>query len=245
MNDARYVYGVVRADAQVDPEVAGSGLGDGVELVRTDVLAAVVEGIDPSRPIGTRKDLVAHSSVLNAMALSGAVVPLRFGTVLTDEDSVADDLLVPMQQEFTELLAELDHHAQYTLSARYDLDVVLTEVVRERPDVAALREQTSALPEDLGHPDRIRMGELVAQAVQAKRDQDGVVVVDAVSPYAEATVVKEGRGMDGLVEVACLVADESRDAFEEAAETLARDLGDRVRMRMLGPIAPYDFVPGD
>lgn len=244
MSEACYVYGIVSADTELDPDTVGAGLGDGVELVTAEALAAVVEQIDVSRPIGTRRDLVAHSAVLDSVARRGAVIPLRFGTVLAGRDAVSDELLVPQHDEFSALLSELADHSQYTIRARYDLDVVLAEVVGESPDVAALRERTSHLPEDLAHPDRIRLGELVAGAVQAKRERDGEVVVETVARYAAATAVSEGGGMDGVVQVACLVADQHCADFEESAETLARDLGERVRLRMLGPMAPYDFVPG-
>jgi hypothetical protein len=31
--------------------------------------------------------------------------------------------------------------------------------------------------------------------------------------------------------------------FDDAVEDLGRDLAGRVRLRLLGPLAPYDFVP--
>ena len=47
---------------------------------------------------------------------------------------------------------------------------------------------------------------------------------------------------EGLVNASFLVEDERRTAFEQAAEELAKYWNGRVRLRLLGPLAPYDFV---
>jgi hypothetical protein len=57
-------------------------------------------------------------------------------------------------------------------------------------------------------------------------------------------VVRPGRDLDHVVDLALLVPREGVGSFEQAMEDLAAELHERIRLRLVGPIAPYDFVGG-
>jgi len=239
---ACYIYGIVPAGTTVPVELAGVE-GAPVELVEHDDLAAVVSGLTAERPLGKRADLVAHSEVLDAFAREGAVVPVRFGSVLPDTADVVAELLAPNVEHFLEVLEQVAGCAQFNLRARYDEEVVLAEVVAEHPEIAELREQTRDQPEDATYYARVRLGELVSQALSGRREIEGSAILEALLPHAVAYNVREGEGVDHLLDVAFLVRTEQREAFEAEAEDVAARLHDRARLRLLGPLAPYDFVP--
>lgn len=239
---ASYVYAVVGADAVVPSDLQGID-GNTVGLVSYHEVAAVVGRIDVEHPIGKRSDVVAHGRVLDALAGQGAVIPVRFGSVLQDESEVVNSLLAPHVDHLNSVLAGLKGKSQFTVRARYDEEVVLAEVVSENADIAALREQTRDQPEDATYYPRLKLGELVSQALELKRESDGQEVLDALVPHAVAFKVLPGNGIDHLIDVALLVADKERDAFEQAAEDLAAHVASRARVRLVGPVAPYDFVP--
>lgn len=240
-----YVYGVVPfGDELVPPGMTGLGEAP-VRLVRYDDIAAVVSDVTPDRPLGRATDLVAHSEVLDALAGLTTVVPVHFGSVLADEDSVVQDVLAPGLEEFADLLAELEGRVQLNLRATYVEDAVLAEVVAADPQVAALRERTRDLPEDESYGERVRLGELVARALEHKREEDTAVLMDAVTPRVAAWVERGGGGgIDHVVDVALLVDTANLASFEEFLEGLAEAVHERIRLRLVGPVAPYDFVGG-
>ena len=120
---------------------------------------------------------------------------------------------------------------------------MLAEVVPPDPEVAALRERTRDLPEDAAYGERVRLGELVARAVEVKRAEDAAAVLDAVPPHAvAATSCGAVAGLDHVLDVALLVDDDRRAAFEDTLEQLAEAVHERIRLRLVGPVAPYDFV---
>jgi hypothetical protein len=121
---------------------------------------------------------------------------------------------------------------------------VLAEVVAADPEIAALSERTRGLPEDSAYGERVRLGELVARALDEKRAFDTDVLLEAVLPSVAAHHVRPGGGVDHLLDVALLVDDDRRADFEEQLEGLAEDVHDRIRLRLVGPVAPYDFVDG-
>ena len=163
-DEAYYVYGIVPADAAVD-DLGDAGMGGPVLLVQHGPVGALVEAVDPERPLGRRRDLVAHSTVLNTMASRGPVLPMRFGSVVQGQDAVRDELLAPQEEHFTALLEQVGGKVQFTLRARYVLDTVLAEIVEDEPEVAELRRRTAGLPEEASHYERIRLGIMSALSV--------------------------------------------------------------------------------
>lgn len=248
--EACYVYGVVSepdADAVVGelPAVGDGGSGSRVGYVRHGGIAAAVSPLRADRPLGTPEDLRAHSRVLDTLAATGApVLPFRFGTVLGDERAVADEVLAGAHDAFAAALDRLRGRAQFTLRASYEQDALLREVLAERPDIVELRDRVAGLPEEAARYERIRLGELVAEAVAAKREADAAELDRRLAPSAQARTLSEPAEEDGVADASFLVALDRRDAFEQAAEELARHWNGRIRLRLLGPMAPYDFVAG-
>lgn len=246
--EACYVYGVVSepdADAVVGelPAVGDGDSGGQIGYVRHGGIAAAVSALRTDRALGTPRDLRAHSRVLDTLAATGApVLPFRFGTVLGDEQAVADEVLAGGHDAFVAALDKLRGRAQFTLRGHYEQDAGLREVLAERPDIVELRDRTAALPDEAARYEQIRLGELVAEAVTAKREVDATEIDRRLSPHADASVLAEPAAEDGVADASFLVPTARRAAFEEAAEKLARDWDGRVRLRLLGPLAPYDFV---
>lgn len=240
-----YVYGVVAfGDDLVPAGMAGLEKAP-VRLVRHEDIAAVVSDIALERAPGRAADLLAHSEVLDAMAGLTAVVPVHFGSVLADDAMVVEDVLAPGYDDFVHLLEELDGRLQLNLRATYVQETVLAEVVAADPEVAALRQRTRDLPEDAAYGERVRLGELVSRAMELKREDDAAVLMDAVTPYVAAWSERGGAGgLDHVIDVALLIDTANLTAVEEHLEGLAEAVHERIRLRLVGPVAPYDFVGG-
>jgi hypothetical protein len=88
----------------------------------------------------------------------------------------------------------------------------------------------------------VRLGELVSRALDLRRGAEGQVILDVLAPYTVAYHIREGSGLDHLIDVAFLVDESRRGDFEGAAEEIAEVFSERARLRLLGPVAPYDFV---
>jgi hypothetical protein len=236
------VYGVVSAPTgRVPPGLAGIDDAPLDLVVRGDI-AAVVGEMRLDRPPGRRADLMAYSRVLDALADSGAVVPVRFGSVLPDAASIVDDVLAPNEAWFVDLLEQLTGRRQFTVRAAYHDQVALVEIVRADPRVAELRQRTRDLAGDAGYADRVLLGELVARAMEAKVEVDAGILLDAIVPFTAAHRVTLGSGADDVATITVLVDDDRRGEFEQQLEDLAEAVHERIRLQLVGPTAPYDFV---
>jgi hypothetical protein len=241
---AVYVYGLARADAELPQDLVGLGPSGKVSTVVHGDVAAIVSDVPGDRPLGTRDDLIAHETVVDTVAASTAVLPMRFPAVV-EEEGVVEELLAPHHDRFVAALDELEGRVQYTLKGRYEQDVVLREVLTEHPEIAELQAEIRDLPEDATYHQRIRLGELVVGALEERRDDEAEQVVQRLEPYAVSVVVRDPGQPDDVVHAAFLVERERQQEFEDAVEEVGAELHERVRFRLLGPLAPYDFVPAD
>jgi hypothetical protein len=239
-----YVYGIVAADLVVPPDLRGVG-DQIVSIAPSGDVAAVVSLVDSSVTLAGRADLLAHGRVLDKLAALGPVIPVRFGSVLENRDAVAGDLLDPGRERFREMLRDLNGHAQFTVRARYDEQQVLTEIVAADPEIAQLRKLTREQPEASSYGERVRLGELVARALETKSAADGHTMLLELERHVTALNVRESAGLNGLLDVAVLVEDSRRAEFEQAVEDLAARFAGRAQLRLIGPTAPYDFVDAE
>ncbi|MEO3873624.1 GvpL/GvpF family gas vesicle protein [Nonomuraea sp. B12E4] len=242
-NLATYVYGIVPADVELDPGESGLGEPVGqVELVRHGEIAALVSDIDASRPLGRPADYLAYERLLDSVAARSPVLPFRFGAVLTDPDAIVAELLEPHHDDFLDALDDLGDQAEYIVRGRYVEATVLREVLAENPEAAGLLEAIRDLPEETTRNERIRLGEIIAASIEAKRDLDTNLVLDALSTLYSTALVREPTHEQEAVHVAMLVRTGDQRALERALTKVGDDWEGRVDLRLLGPLAPYDFV---
>ena len=236
---AAYVYGVAARGSL--GRIAQEGVtGAEVELVEHDDLIALVSSI-PARPLrARRRDLLNHLRVLERAFESATVVPCAFGTVLASEEAVRRELLEARRDELRALLSRLQGLVQLNVRARYDEEALLREIVAEEPAVAGLRERTRALG-DAGYYERIRLGELVAAAVAARRERDAQLVHERLAPLAADAVLEE-PGDDGVLKASYLVARDRLAAFDGELDAAARDHAGRLRLESIGPVPPTAFA---
>ena len=237
-----YVYGIVRADARLPEGLVGVLTGS-PRLYPHGELAAVASELPDDADFGTPQDLVAHSAVLDAIAEVAAVLPMRFGTVLPTADTVGQELLTE-PAGLLDALADLEGSVQYTLRVRYEQSEVLPEILRADPRLAQLQQEIAGTTEDETRSQRIMLGEGIVGHFDSLRETDAPQVLDAVEPLIRDRVLHEPGQADVVADLALLVEHGATDQLEAVIEETAERDHPRLRYRLLGPQAPYDFVEG-
>jgi hypothetical protein len=237
----RYVYGLVSADTELPDGLTGLGPSGQVWKVTCENVAAIVGDVPDDRRLGKRRHLMAHEAVVGAVAAESTILPMRFGAVVT-EGGVMTELLGPHHEYFAGVLEGLQGRTQYTLRGRYDLEAVLPDLIQSDEGMRALQQRIRGLSEEAAHFDRIQLGELIAKALRTRRQQDAEGVLDALGPHVAARKVYDPEQDDDVVNAAFLVERARQREFEEAVD----EVGGRfpmLRLKLHGPLAPYDFVP--
>ncbi|MGW4568310.1 GvpL/GvpF family gas vesicle protein [Streptomyces sp. NPDC004561] len=237
-----YVYGITARSHPALPE-GMTGVGEPARQVRVitsgELTALVSDAPEDLRP--KRRDLLAHQNVLAETGAAGCVLPMRFGNVAPDDDTVTQ-VLDERSDHYLERLKALDGKVEYNVKANHVEEAVLHLVMAENTDIRALAEANRKSGGG-SYDDKIRLGELVAAAVKAKEAEDAALVQNLLEPVAAA--VSSGPQSTGwLLNVSFLVA---RDAAQDFVAAVERARGDHahVELRVNGPLPPYSFVePG-
>ena len=237
-----FIYGIVPSDVEPTPDAAGVGDPPGeVAAIRQGGLAALVSEVGLEQPMGRPADLTAYQTLLDGTAAVAPVLPVRFGTVVTGPDAVKD-LLEAHQDQFVGALDEFEDRLQYTVHGRYHEQELIAQVLRDHPDAGELARQVHGQPEEVTREQRIRLGEMITQAVELRRETENQQLIEALSPLSVANVPRPPSHELDAVHVAFLVGTDDEEQFVKAVEDFAEQRQDLIRMRLLGPLAPYDFV---
>ncbi len=235
-----YVYGILPASEQDTLSVSGVK-SSGVRTVRHGDLAALVSDFE-GQGLKAAKEVRAHWHVLEEASASATVLPIRFGTVMEGDSAVREQLLAPNAERLVALLRELAGRVQLSIKGEYDEERLLRGVVSGSPDVAALRERLKTLPDDAGYYDRIRMGELVASEIERRREEDQALALERLEPLAVSARTEALTGTEAAFNLAFLVERDRLDRFSAAVRALGDEIGERIRIRYVGPLPPYSFA---
>ncbi|GAA3719069.1 hypothetical protein GCM10022224_101130 [Nonomuraea antimicrobica] len=242
-NLGSYVYGIVLAETKVAPGRRGLGDPAGeVKLVEHGRIAALVSDVDVHRPLDRADDLRTHEELLDEMAAKGPVLPFRFGAVLANPGSVVTELLAPHHDAYLAKLGDLRGSAEYVVEGRYDERAVLAEILAESPEAVRLRAAVHGTSEDATGPERARLDEIVTASIEAKRDLDTLLLLDGLSGHYTRAALLDPSDERDAVHVALLAEADDREGLERALTEFGERWEGRVELRLLGPMAPYDFV---
>jgi hypothetical protein len=235
-----YVYAFTGASHPL-PVDRLSGVGAGqppVRLVRQDGLTAVVSDA-PERLRAKRRDVEAHERVLETLSAAGTVLPMRFGMVAADDETVKAELASGAKR-YTELLSRLEGKVEVNVKAVHREESVLRELLLGNQ---VLRDRSQALRASGGgsHQDKVEFGENLSVALDDRRSQDAEQLLAELRPHASA--VKLGPPVDGcFFNVSFLLGATERKDFEAALSRLRQERSEFVEIRLYGPLPPYSFM---
>lgn len=238
---ANYVYGIVEQAASA-PEARG--IGDApVQVIQSSAAGALVSELPAGQELQFGRDeLLVHARVLESALSAGTVLPMRFGVILEGPDAVRRDLLDAHAEELGNQLGELAGKVEVRIRAVYEEESLLREIVQENPEIARKRTAMAGKPEDATYFERINLGELIAQAIEDKREVDGQAVVEALAQHAAAVQVAEPAHERVALNASFLVPREARKQFKDAVERVAADQAGRMRITFSDPLPPHSFV---
>jgi Gas vesicle synthesis protein GvpL/GvpF len=233
-----YVYGVVRTGS-LEPLALEGVQGRPVELVAEDDLTAVATRLSSPELRARKRDLVNHLAVLEQVFATATLVPCAFGTVFPDEQAVRGDLLTERRDELNAVLAQLRDKVQINVKAVYDETVILSEIVATDREISRLNELTRS--SEGAHAEKLRLGELVAARISARREADAVALVEGLRRFA-VDELAEAAQAPIVVKAAYLVDRADLERFDGELERIAAEVAPRMSLEAIGPLPPTAFV---
>jgi hypothetical protein len=216
--------------------------GDVVHTVHFENLAAVVSDSPIVEYDSSRRNMMAHTLVLEEAMRDFTILPVRFGTLAPSVEAIQEKLLKRRFGEFHGLLQEMEGRVELGLKAFWYEDVIFNEIVEESPPIRRLRDSLMGRPSEETYYERIRLGEMVEAAMWKKRDEDAEKILTPLRPLVRETRANKVI-TDRMVLNAAFLVDETRQAdFDAAVERLDEEMGKRLIFKYVGPVPPYNFV---
>lgn len=237
----KYMYCIIRC-----PEPRGfsvRGLDDGeLQTIHYGDLAVVVSDSPMVEYESSRRNMMAHTRVLEAVMAEFTALPIRFSTVGPSIDAIQSKLLKPRYNEFVRLLDEMQGRAELSVKAVWAENMIFDEIIATNPDIRSLRDRLANRPPDETHYERIRLGELVEAAMSRRRIADGDQILSQLKPLAYKTRTNKLISERMVLNTAFLI-DSNREAeFDRVIQALDAEMGQRVKFKYVGPVPPYNFV---
>lgn len=232
MSDERllYIYGVV----DEVPADLGSGLeGAPLRGIVTGRVAAIVSE-HASLPEGDEEGFWRHEGVVERLMAEVVVLPLRFGTTVTDAAAV-EALLGAREEEFVRRFDEV--RGAVELSVRAGLPDRAPSAVpgtgeAAPPGAGAPPESSSTGTEYMRERSRLL----------EERDRARDALHDPLAQLSRRALLLTGGG-DAAFKGAYLVDADRVEAFAAQVGTLAGEL--QAEVSCTGPWPPYSFVAGE
>jgi hypothetical protein len=239
-----YVYGVIPAATALGlSETDGlDGPTRTVRAVAEGDLAALVSDLAPGHIPGRRDDLDAHRRVLAHAIEHGTTLPMRFGIVMDGDDAVRERLLRRHAKELGTVLQSVDGHVQMLVKAFYADDALLRDVLAHHPELARESAALRSHPEAEAHAARVRLGEQVAKAVEARRGEVESALVGELEPFVADIRLEPASSERVAFSADVLVHRDHRPALDERIRALGESLAGAMAFRYVGPLAPYSFT---
>jgi hypothetical protein len=215
--------------------------GDPVMTMHYKDLGAVVSTSPEAEYDSSRRNMLNHTKVLEEVMERHSILPVRFNTISPDR-AMLERLLVARYDELIGELERMNGKIEVGVKALWYEGIVFQEILAERADIRQLRDSLQGKSPDSTYYERIRLGEMVEEAVRRKRSLDEDMILTRLSPYAVQFRANDIFGERMIVNAAFLIDRQREPEMDAAIRALDAQQTQRVLFRYVGPVPPYNFV---
>jgi len=242
-HNGKYIYCIIQPPQPCQFSTLGIGeRGDIVHTVNFMQLAAVVSDTPIVDYEESRRNMMAHTLVLEEVMQQFTLLPVRFGTVAPKAEIIIDQVLKRRYGELISHLEDVEGRVELGLKAFWYEEIVLREIVEENLPIRHLRDSLMGRSAEETYYDRIRLGEWINTAMEKKRDEDAEKILERLRPLVYKSRANKVI-TDKMVLNAAFLVERSHEAeFDQAVRQLDADMSKRLMFKYVGPVPPYNFV---
>jgi len=241
MAEGLYLYGIFPAPGP--PKIETTGLDQQpIESHTIEGFTFLYSQAQKSRYLASRRNLVTHTQVLEEAMEKGArtLLPLQFGLVVPDWESVVQDLVEPQAETLQDLLQKLEGKREVSLKIYWDTDAELNAVLDDNPDLKTQRDNLQG--KNLSMDEVIEIGQALEQQMEAKKQEIIAQFEQALYPFALETRENEVQTENMIYNTAFLIPWEAEPEFGEKVEAIDQQFAPRLTIRYNNFTPPYNFA---
>ena len=237
-----YCYGVIESSEHKRWGPIGLE-GQEIRAVPFEKIAVVASPWDRDVVLATSENCLSHERALGELIKTETVLPFEFGTIAPTEESLTKLLRTNYLRLLRALLKLRGKIEVHVTAVWRDTTVIFQELVKEHPMIAHYRREILAKPFEQTYQDRIKIGQMVAEALEIKKRQEGEKLFKALKKGA-SSACQVGRPLvdSTMFTGAFLVKRELYPDFERSLSELGKRYDSRVNFKYTDPLPPYHFV---
>jgi hypothetical protein len=242
VQEGKYIYCIIGSS---EPRSFGplgiGGRGDSLHAVVVDDVAAVVSDAPLTRYRVSRENTLAHQKAIEAVMCEQPVLPVRFATIAEDEEKVRR-ILQAEYDSFKQLLAKVSDKVELGLKAIFVEDIVYGRILAKYENIRTIKERLATLPPDRTHYERMRIGKMVEEALQAEKQLVADDILSTLSPFAAEVKTNDTYGELMILNAAFFVPKCQEADFDRQVQGLGEKYAGNVQFKYVGTMPPFNFV---
>lgn len=236
--DGKYIYGIIATDEAHNFGPIGVGAKQEVITVGSGGLAAVISNASLAHYDVSHENLMAHARVIEFVAETHTILPMRFCTVA---ESTAEIIafLEAQKRELKNLIKDLDGKVEVGIKIIWkDMKKIFMELTAENRTIRDLKKKGS----DHSRKALIHAGELVGAALEEKKSIEGNKYLKILKKGPVDYKLGDLKTDDILLNASFLLDRNWLKEFDARVEQFSDRFTNRIEIKYIGPTAPFNFV---
>ncbi|MCX6233323.1 MAG: GvpL/GvpF family gas vesicle protein [Bacteroidetes bacterium] len=242
--EGKYIYGIIRHTGPIDYGPIGIGKrADRVFGINFKDISAIVSNSPIIQYEARRVNMIAHQTVLEEVMKQFTVLPVRFSTISGHNDDAGIlRILEKDYKKFDDLLSKMEGKKELGLKVLAHEAPMYESIVEKYEDIRTLRGKLMNLPADKTHYQRMKIGEMVAEALKMETENYKNIILDVLNPLADDVKINNNYGELMILNAAFLIKNSAEPRFDKAVDDLDKKYGRFMTFKYVGTLPPYNFV---
>ena len=242
--EGKYIYGIIRHADPLDYGPIGMGKrADLVYGINFKDISAIVSNSPIIQYEARRVNMITHERVLEEVMKQFTVLPVRFSTISEhNDDSGVLRILEKDYKKFDDLLTKMEGKKELGLKVLTKEAVIYESIIEKYDEIRLLRGKLLNLPADKTHYQRMKIGEMVAEALKKETENYKNSILDILNPLSVDVKINDSYGEMMIINVAFLVKNLAESAFDKAVNDLEEKFGRFMTFKYVGTLPLYNFV---
>lgn len=257
-----YIYCIRAGKDAGKMKAKGIEFGSGTRPIPFKDIEAVVSEVDLSKfnakvikanlqedAKWTEKNVRRHHEVIAEANKTGAVIPMKFGTLYKTKKNL-ETMLAKHYGKFKKLLARLAGKQEWGVKGYLEYEKFTQILKKKNKEIQKLEKKRSSVPEGMKwYVDR-KSDELIAGQIEYEVEEELKRIIDELEKRAEEVRLNDllpkeisEPGKDMILNAACLVKNGRLDDFQSLLREITKECEVAgITLILTGPWPPYNFV---
>ena len=240
--EGKYIYCIIATEIQKTFGLMGIGSrGDELYTVCFKDIAAVVSNCTIKKYSVSRENMLAHERAIEIVMNDHTVLPVRFATIAEDDKKV-NSILEKEYDKFKKLLEKMSEKKELGLKAILKEDVIYKVILNKYKDIKNLKEQLDGVPTEKTYFQRMKIGEMVENALQKEKGYFKKDILDTLSQLVVEVKNNDSYYEKIIVNAALLVEKHKEAQFYEKVNILETKYSSIMKFKYIDMVPPFNFV---